>query len=639
MLDNGRSIDAVTRALAKDAVAHEHEFVLKQTLIPFDYEINDQGRWTDSGGKTIEELTDPDDVGADRLDRVLAAEKAMMGDSSIQMAAVASPDLGYGRNYVYLYSRGEGNTIRALAVEFQGGDEALGNFFRALGIAGKANVSESDDFEKPLLFARAITAGEILTQAKNSADEDDQNGDYIKRLTRDVSVFPLILKERERQVEQMATLALEHMLSEENVREGLAAAVYGAIAMTAEEGESTVVRVASDTQETILGVMEYIRKHQNFETRGDVAPAHDMPTQTVYIEEVLRNEDSVIISALTHEPASETYGALSEGEKVEVWKQTAREIFHVSETESEELLIQVTHVWETSSRAKDILDLAGEIVPQHPDIAVPAWLFALDVLTVPSHQEEFGERLLHTEEHVTPLMDPGSTQTQKIVREIEETTVSVPQEATLMAYAFIENLNDDETIDAQINKLIEIADFVDVFVLTETILFIKDIEALPPETQEEAVVREQERTTESIAFLTEEIQGIAIEMKKEPNEEISQLSIAFALWLMLKLMNYSSSLEAFAAFLKEAKSEGLTEQNEGIRLAFMKKKRPEGLVQRETGQWLLLSIIWHLAMIREQGMRSINQQAAQTKNSKKRTYTRKNTPIVPFDGVIFAYGS
>jgi hypothetical protein len=81
-LENGATPKLASIALSKDVIGWHDEFVLMKPLIPFDYLVNEQGRWVNDGGKTVEELNDPNDVGGDRIGRTLHAESSMMNDHS-----------------------------------------------------------------------------------------------------------------------------------------------------------------------------------------------------------------------------------------------------------------------------------------------------------------------------------------------------------------------------------------------------------------------------------------------------------------------------------------------------------------------------------------------------------------------------
>ncbi len=651
MLNSGVGKDAVSIALAKDAVAYEHEFILAQTLIPFDYEINDQGRWTDSGGKTIEELTDPDDVGADRLGRVLRAESAMMNDPSIAMAAVASPDLGFGRNYVYLYSRGEGNAIQALAVEFHGNEDALKKFFHGLGAAGEADTSQSDDFEKPLLFSRAITPQEILAQAQETVAHEKQAEGYLTRLSRDVSVFPLILRERERQVEQMAEIALEHMIAQDDVREGLAAAVYGVIALSADTAQDTAMRVVDDTKEAFVGVIDYVKRRPPIEQSMTLVPQYESPTYTTHIEEIVRGENPALIPALTAEPAGEDFARLTEEEQVQVWNETVQDVLSVPEQTAQQMAAEVVQIWEITSRAREVLEVATEVFDQIPDVCVPAGLFMLDVLAMQPHEGGLGEGVFLIPPEMAPVVSAETASQKGIPEQITVWHKDIPNDSLEVALSFIASEANGKEKTFAPERLLRIADSVDVYTLTETVAFVKTIDTLSLAEQKNAIAHEKASTGEKILFLTGEIQRIivgtnpetfsATKTKEEAEKkEVSQFSLAVGLWLMLKLMNYYSalsSLEGFVAGLTLGKNRFGHSQNHGLLRHISEDGKAEVLVQRESGQWLLLSIIWHLAMIREQGM-----QTTKTNTGKKKTVKKTivaNMPIMPLYGVIFAYGS
>lgn len=179
---------------------------------------------------------------------------------------------------------------------------------------------------------------------------------------------------------------------------------------------------------------------------------------------------------------------------------------------------------------------------------------------------------------------------------------------------------------------------IDRETLAKTIEFVQKIDALPVSEQKQMIVEEKKHIIKQILLLWEIVGETArsegktnaqsahsetrtlnaLQENKTENTPEGKLTFALAAWMLLKLTQYYVSLDAL---------EAIVDKKEGVSLAAsIQKEKPKNLIQKETGQWILLSIIWYLAQIREQGF--VQQQAAPKKKKKK------HTPVV-----IFAYGS
>ncbi len=139
--------------------------------------------------------------------------------------------------------------------------------------------------------------------------------------------------------------------------------------------------------------------------------------------------------------------------------------------------------------------------------------------------------------------------------------------------------------------------------------------------KQELTLRKPKRLGERKMSLVERPVPRSQEKRKEA---IFRVSFAWTLWLLLKL---SASLE----------QPKLTGQTKHIDILTTKEVKQEGLIQSEPGQWVLLAIIWYLAMIREQGMsnKPINQYG-NTTNKQTNTPFFQNQQFLRH-GVIFAF--
>ncbi len=102
--------------------------------------------------------------------------------------------------------------------------------------------------------------------------------------------------------------------------------------------------------------------------------------------------------------------------------------------------------------------------------------------------------------------------------------------------------------------------------------------------------------------------------RERQKEAVVRFSFAWTFWLLLKM----SALR------------------EHIHNTDTKDEKQEALIQKEPAPWILLSIIWYLAMIRESGAQ--NAQKAKVKK-KKKSYQSARLMRLPPAGIIFAYAS
>lgn len=131
------------------------------------------------------------------------------------------------------------------------------------------------------------------------------------------------------------------------------------------------------------------------------------------------------------------------------------------------------------------------------------------------------------------------------------------------------------------------------------------------------LIREKERM-----YITKvkrvEKQGVRrVEKKQNRQEHVLNFSIAFVFWLLLRRIELISQSKRFHVLIDESKNV---------------RRKDEPLVVKEPTPWLLLAIIWHLTMIREQGY--VQQQPKQKKVKRKIYY-----PRFARQGVIFAYAT
>jgi len=228
------SVGAVGEAGAKDSVTYDQEFRWKDTIIPYTYKIVD-GKFTNLG-RTIEEISDPKELGGDRVGRLLKIEKEMVSDPSKKQAAFFSEDLGVGfnRSFFYIFERDgqEANKINALAIEYQGSQSEGLNFLNQLGKRSENFNNEKDfvpHFAKPLYFneENTIRVKDIFQAAKTSYIGDQRRQEmqpYLHRLARDsVGFYQLVERVKKEETERAAQLVeqVSNLLKQKGVSEAM----------------------------------------------------------------------------------------------------------------------------------------------------------------------------------------------------------------------------------------------------------------------------------------------------------------------------------------------------------------------------------------------------------------------------------
>lgn len=234
------SITLAARAGAEDFVGFKKEFADLSTILSFSYEVKD-GRWMNNG-RTLDEINDPEELGGDRILRVLAAEKTMGQDPNITQAAVISEDLGFGRSYLYLFSKNADNSneISALAIEYQGSQEALRNFVQNLWLRSDAYGRDirKPDFSKPIFFTNSTSVGvrDVFDLAQKSLQKeggDENTRSYLSKFARDAVDVPSVLARQEIEIENLTRKYQEQMLQDTDIVSGIASMVAGSVAITA----------------------------------------------------------------------------------------------------------------------------------------------------------------------------------------------------------------------------------------------------------------------------------------------------------------------------------------------------------------------------------------------------------------------
>ncbi len=259
---------------------------------------------------------------------------------------------------------------------------------------------------------------------------------------------------------------------------------------------------------------------------------------------------------------------------------------------------------------------------------------------------QFVESAPHPEEvSVNQLMD---------LQQDEEVTVAVTPELHEAVFEFLSKEKNDSFESIQVNEHRFMLADIDLLVLgrlkevVQTVDQMTAKEALEAiENKEQVVILEMSDLWEVFSQMSEErrLKSAIAERntelefasdqdteigEKNEREHIENFSFAFTLWMLLKLDSYYHSLQSLKLFIFNQIPQLESKNDTSLNLLdILKQEIPEGLVQKETTQWILLGIIWHLAMIREQGI-------AQSQNQTQQSVQKKSIQV---QGVIFAYAT
>lgn len=261
----------------------------------------------------------------------------------------------------------------------------------------------------------------------------------------------------------------------------------------------------------------------------------------------------------------ELKGSKNESVIVQTWKKTAQTELRLSEGQSEKLLQEVIETHEVMTGAAKVMTFAGET-----KVALGAAFYALDVMAFNAPKQN-------------------------------EDAISVINEAAQPLVFEVPELDEPASEKR-----------IDTTTRLQVVEFVRSIDALPVEKQIEKITEEKQKAIETIARVWEKATELvrSVDQTPEPVPE-KQLSVAIAVWTILKLSNYLVALDRLEQMVR--KLQGL--------------EKPEGLVPREPAPWILLSIIWYLAQIREQGL-------VQTKAVPKKKKQKQSAPVI-----IYAFSS
>ncbi len=365
-------------------------------------------------------------------------------------------------------------------------------------------------------------------------------------------------------------------------------------------------------------------------------------------------------------------GASRQDEAVEntaVWLKRVEEALDISPARAQELFVQLEEAWETVEGAREVIAFAAD--PETQGVAVPAALFALDVLAHPETQigvngsihEQFEYGLEERGESGGAIkLSPEKWEaviafffSDEEANDLFELT-QLPAEQTSRP-----NADSLELIHAsQESDEVSTGERIDVVVLTWVKECIMRVDRKPKEEAVQSIEHEEHIVLLHMGELWEAFialvdahdihdgerntviaekpadADVGADKKNHPSTVkekrlVNGLSVAFAVWLLLKCDSYIRALAALTQCISTGSEGAAKDTSRGIREQ-IRAKRPEGLIQKEPAQWLLLAIIWYLAQIRESCTAGSNLGRKTNKNQPRK---RKKKKIA--GGIIYSH--
>ena len=207
--------------IAESVVTYRMEIVDKKAIIPFSYDLKN-GDWMNKE-RTVEQLFDADESGADRVGRITSARTGMNENPNVVSSLIISEELGSDRNYLYVYNR-VGDTIQACAIEVQGDEQDLQRVQQKLSVKSSDTDQKEVHFSRPLFFTEHITPQDILSVVQEVLPESAlQRKEYIHRLTSDVRNFDWDVLIKNREVEKWEHVIQEEIAKHDDIRQGFSA--------------------------------------------------------------------------------------------------------------------------------------------------------------------------------------------------------------------------------------------------------------------------------------------------------------------------------------------------------------------------------------------------------------------------------
>lgn len=591
------SFSQVADRLAREALTYDAEWgkTSPDPVVFFRYEKS-PGGWM-ANGEFLRDLFHPNEPGGDRKKRFTDAEEGMRHKGQ---AVVMSEDLGAGWNKDYIYVFNDfGDHIDGVAYEHRGSRASLKRTQRLLA-ERLGDTKENLDFTKPLFASDHIfQPADVLQAIRDGYDvnERDEQQKYLNKLEQAVDQFPLLKKQYEDNVADLAQRVEEQFV-------------------TSDVG----TKFFSDVAQTMVQSLEQSEALVSVEsTAGQKNEAQ------------LSSAEQQLV---TREPVAEVVGTVAGAAKSAIRDTTAttvavgaRAIEHICRKKHEKQKVDNTK--------------SSTPLPETRNY---------------SHQ--FAQRIPIQEPDKKPMKEHKHAPPKRVVRELEKIASFVTSPLKKKENTLMKQPKQVEVTKREIKRKIKTRFFMEkrtkknienktFFQIRRKIrwlerrvhkkerhprpLLIK--ESKPKAKKKEVFILKKEKLWQIAVALARRIRKseipwiqkkkdttiapLSIEKKKSQRKEkklAARFAFAWALWLLLR-NNREKKRRNYASIDRS------------------KTRKIKELYSHQQSHWVLFAIIWYLVMIREQRM-SVANKKMQKKNKQK--LLPKSNPL-PSQAVIFAF--
>lgn len=430
-------------------------------------------------------------------------------------------------------------------------------------------------------------------------------------------------------------------------------------AVTEFTGEIDVLTTYTNDTQRHLQIPEFLRKLLGyFAQEKETETVKSSSVREMNLVHLLTDEkNNAALKKLTTPPHEVTY--LHDGKEnlSETWRRIAEKTLNISSEKSKQLLIEVKKMWKSMSDAGDIISFAV-----YSGIGIGAALATLEALKQlhfkPSEKSENeGAMLVDKRSETTPLL------LEKNKGELDINAGAFE----LIVHSLLEEKHDKHSvkeIEALKAKNTEVRNISEGILISRLTKFIETLDQQTPQNALIRIEAEEERVVDTLQLLSEVFRKILYDNERHNfefktynllhsgnrNKEdqlispefqkqlIREFSFAVTLWTMIKLETYGECItslkNALLDLVKLLNTRGYKENRRKEVYDAVTERLSEALTKQEGTRWILLSIIWYLAMIREQGfVVSVNNQKPAKKKKVPQLKRMYQT------GIIFAFGS
>ena len=153
-------------AAAWEMVMFQLEHIDRMPILAYELELLPSGE-IGKDGKSIREMTDPTEAGgANTILSITKISEMFRSNPEIKTAMYLSPDIGYGRDYLYVFEQQKNGKISARAFEYRGDEESRTTFHQLVG--RESHSTASNDYFQPMFSSERIQTSTLASLAEQS---------------------------------------------------------------------------------------------------------------------------------------------------------------------------------------------------------------------------------------------------------------------------------------------------------------------------------------------------------------------------------------------------------------------------------------------------------------------------------------